>query len=546
MTISYTLDVSRKTNWGSFLSVLSRWRGSVWKAVLSELALWTVLYLLISLLYRHVLSVADQETFEHLAHYLNTGLDSTIPLTFMLGFFVTQVVSRWSSILNGLGWIDNSAMAFANYIRGTDQETRMLRRNLVRYMVLNQALVLRDISMQVRKRFPTLDTLVAAGLISKYELEAIDQIQDHYSRYWTPIHWCYSLLYESRLHGKIASDFLLDKITQEIQHFRHGLASLLKYDWVPIPLLYPQLVFLSVRIYFVMCLIGRQFIIRAGAEHKSDIDLILPIGTMIQFFVYVGWMKVAEALLNPLGEDDDDLECNYVIDKNLITGLSLVDLGSKRPPEQSKDVFWDNDHIAPLYSLDAAKRTVHPLIGSASPINLVKKAKEVTMVPHKSKLSKMDEPTQNAHIRVVDVEKHNVKHANEAKLEKAVDGDAALNKIRKRHGTGKGGNRKKLANQNGQSARSAPGELEHQPPPPPPAMHPQMQMDGPGTPATSRRDGPPPQHWPSSMPPGSPRAEYRAGQFAEEIPQRDYSPYMGHIRRADDPGSRSSTGLRRY
>jgi hypothetical protein len=26
------------------------------------------------------------------------------------------------------------------------------------------------------------------------------------------------------------------------------------------------------------------------------------------------------------------------------------------------------DHIAPLYSLDAAKRTVHPLIGSASPI----------------------------------------------------------------------------------------------------------------------------------------------------------------------------------
>jgi len=57
----------------------------------------------------------------------------------------------------------SSALAFASYIRGTDQDTRMLRRNLVRYMVLNQALVLRDISMQVRKRFPTLDTLVAAG-----------------------------------------------------------------------------------------------------------------------------------------------------------------------------------------------------------------------------------------------------------------------------------------------------------------------------------------------------------------------------------------------
>lgn len=57
----------------------------------------------------------------------------------------------------------SSAISFATFIRGTDVETRMLRRTLVRYMVLTQALVLRDISLQVRKRFPTLDTLEAAG-----------------------------------------------------------------------------------------------------------------------------------------------------------------------------------------------------------------------------------------------------------------------------------------------------------------------------------------------------------------------------------------------
>lgn len=55
-------------------------------------------------------------------------------------------------------------------------------------------------------------------------------------------------------------------------------------------------------------------------NYKIDfkIDLWIPVVTLIQFIVYFGWMKVAEALLNPLGEDDDDLECNYVIDKNLI------------------------------------------------------------------------------------------------------------------------------------------------------------------------------------------------------------------------------------
>ena len=44
--------------------------------------------------------------FEHMAKYLNSGLDTYIPLTFMLGFFVSFVVGRWGNILDGMGWID--------------------------------------------------------------------------------------------------------------------------------------------------------------------------------------------------------------------------------------------------------------------------------------------------------------------------------------------------------------------------------------------------------------------------------------------------------
>ncbi|KAL3102666.1 hypothetical protein niasHT_029477 [Heterodera trifolii] len=99
-----------------------------------------------------------------------------------------------------------------------------------------------------------------------------------------------------------------------------GLASLMKYDWVDNScLLYPQP--------------------KRGQAITREIGSVsCPSATMIQFIVYVGWMKVAEALLNPLGDDDDDLECSIT--------LFPGGFGHKaNAGGQSRDVFWDNDHM---------------------------------------------------------------------------------------------------------------------------------------------------------------------------------------------------------
>ena len=44
-------------------------------------------------------------------------------------------------------------------------------------------------------------------------------------------------------------------------------------------------------------------------------DFYVPFFTILEFLSYMGWIKVAETLLNPFGEDDEDFQINYLIDR---------------------------------------------------------------------------------------------------------------------------------------------------------------------------------------------------------------------------------------
>jgi len=72
--------------------------------------------------------------------------------------------------------------------------------------------------------------------------------------------------------------------------------------------------------YFLTAVMGRQWV----QKSNSTIDLYFPIFTTLQFFFYMGWLKVAETLINPFGEDDDDFEVNWLIDRNLQVGIILI------------------------------------------------------------------------------------------------------------------------------------------------------------------------------------------------------------------------------
>ena len=123
---------------------------------------------------------------------------------------------------------------------------------------------------------------------------------------------------------------------------------ILNYGWVNFPLAYTQVATISVNLYFLAALFGRQYLIPKTNNGNLNLDeselfpdllipystkipyeshtpdLFIPFFTLIELFCYVGWIKVAEMLLNPFGEDDEDFQINYLIDRNLQVNYILL------------------------------------------------------------------------------------------------------------------------------------------------------------------------------------------------------------------------------
>uniref|UniRef100_A0A1I8EUB9 Bestrophin homolog n=2 Tax=Wuchereria bancrofti TaxID=6293 RepID=A0A1I8EUB9_WUCBA len=343
MTVSYHHQLASLSSLVNF-RVLFRWKGSVWKLIYKELLVWTILFLAISFIYRsdYFLNAKQKIIFGNLAYYFDTRLEY-IPITFILGFFVDTILSRWSNIITNMGYIESYALFISNCIHGNNENAKQLRQTLMRYLCLTQIFIFRDISIQVQKRFPTIDSLIDAGILLKNEKEKLDLIKFQYNNYWVPIRWIHAIALKARKQEIITSDLLYWKLCAETDKFRHSLQLLCNYDWVPIPLVYSQVVFLAVYVHFLICLISQQFIV-GDNSHTSYLDLIVPVMTMIQFIFFIGWLKVAQALLNPFGDDDDDFECNYLIDKNLAQSFCIAD-NYDRVPDIQPDLFWQSQKV---------------------------------------------------------------------------------------------------------------------------------------------------------------------------------------------------------
>uniref|UniRef100_A0A2K6SSX2 Bestrophin n=1 Tax=Saimiri boliviensis boliviensis TaxID=39432 RepID=A0A2K6SSX2_SAIBB len=151
------------------------------------------------------------------------------------------------------------------------------------------------------------------------ERKLFNHLKSPHLKYWVPFIWFGNLATKARNEGRIRDSVDLQSLMTEMNRFRSWCSLLFGYDWVGIPLVYTQ---------------------------------------------------VAEQLINPFGEDDDDFETNWCIDRNLQVSLLAVDEMHMSLPRMKKDIYWDDSAARPPYTLAAVDYCIPSFLGSTVQMGL--------------------------------------------------------------------------------------------------------------------------------------------------------------------------------
>ncbi|XP_025734625.1 bestrophin-1 isoform X2 [Callorhinus ursinus] len=374
MTVTYSSQVAN-ARLGSFSRLLLCWRGSIYKLLYGEFLIFLLSYYTIRFIYRMALTEEQQVMFEKLTLYCDSYIQ-LIPISFVLGFYVTLVVTRWWNQYENLPWPDRLMNLVSGLVEGKDEQGRLLRRTLIRYANLGNVLILRSVSAAVYKRFPSSQHLVKAGFMTPAERKHLEKLSLPHNTFWVPWVWFANLAMKAWIGGRIRDPVLLQSLLDEMNILRTQCGHLFAYDWISIPLVYTQVVTVAVYSFFLACLIGRQFLDPAKAYPGHELDLVVPVFTFLQFFFYAGWLKVAEQLINPFGEDDDDFETNWIVDRSLQVSLLAVDEMHQDLPPMERDMYWNEPEPQPPYTAASAQSRRASFLGSTFNISLHKEDME--------------------------------------------------------------------------------------------------------------------------------------------------------------------------
>ncbi|KAF1769346.1 hypothetical protein GCK72_001163 [Caenorhabditis remanei] len=369
MTCGYMREVATANTW-TFFKILFRWNGSVWKTIHMELIVWLFIFVNVRTAYEFFMVGTDSAaTYEHVVHRCRqiSGKCRTV-VTFAIGFFVTYVSTRWWNIFMTIPWPDTCALQLTAFLRCRgpkhEEEDRLFRQNIMRYLWLSYVLVFRDVSVRIKKRFPSVKTMTPT-LLTEEELIKLNRSSKE-MRPWVPIEWILDYLRTAKKRF-LLDEFHYIELNQTVLAYRQQLHEILSHDCITVPLVYVQSVHICTICYFIITCFASQTIQSDHESWEGIIDFYIPVYAVIEFIVFVGWLKTAFVMLNPFGMDDDDFEMNALIERNMMVSLSYINDFYDKPPK-----LVDMKVCLPKDLQEYVRENANPMHGSAVPVQMTR------------------------------------------------------------------------------------------------------------------------------------------------------------------------------
>ncbi|CAG0889047.1 unnamed protein product [Darwinula stevensoni] len=304
---------------GGITGLLIRWKGSIYKLIRLDVIIWLLLFYTFRGIYRYILNRTQKDEFENVVIYCR-DFTSIIETTFVfiLGNYVTTVLNRWWGMWNSLPWPDDVIHHLTAYLNRQDERSQLMRRTILRHVNLGIICCMRFFSSRVRKRFPSMRSLVEAGLMEEGERRMMEVMAGDSLRsmFWIPHMWATRIALQARKENRIESDSGLQVIVDAVNCIRRRCALCQHVEFIQVPIVYSQVVTLTTYSYYCALLLASQAIDDDNSE-KDYINTYFPITSVFLLVLYVGWLKVAESLIDPYGEDDADFELNWLLDRHI-------------------------------------------------------------------------------------------------------------------------------------------------------------------------------------------------------------------------------------
>jgi len=221
------------------------WRKWWGRSLLAHIGLELILYLVLYYIIkagRLALDNEDRETIDKLIDYFRKNLAPMgKEMTFLLGFYVSNIVKRWWDTYKTLPWPD-SLVAISHALVDFKSERSMeFCQTILRYCMLSYILCIRRLGLKaLKKMFPNDKSLIKAKVATRKELLLIEKQGELGRVWWIPISWCMTMVKSSKENKFVPSEqkILIDQLAK----FQIKLEGVDTFDYVILPPLYRQVV----------------------------------------------------------------------------------------------------------------------------------------------------------------------------------------------------------------------------------------------------------------------------------------------------------------